>query len=242
VDSKYRPYDHLAGVARIDGYFAQSLNDFKEVDELPDREALTYANGFYAQYCTAMFVDIRDSSKLPNVYKRPALARIYRAYISEVVAVMNGVPKVHEVNIVGDGVWAVFNARNQSDNDEVAYAAWRVNSVVKLLNYKMIEAGYATPIRVGIGVADGRALMIKAGYNGSGIADVVYMGQVVNRAAKLAALGSKGSNPPIFMDSDFVQWLNDDNRALVTYDYHRDAYTASAINVAMNDWFEEHCT
>jgi class 3 adenylate cyclase len=45
------------------------------------------------------------------------------------------------------------------------------------------------PIRSGIGMSYGRALMIKAGFNGSGINDVVYMGDVVNRASKLAGLG-----------------------------------------------------
>jgi hypothetical protein len=33
--------------------------------------------------------------------------------------------------------------------------------------------------------------MIKACYSGSGINDVVYMGEVVNRAAKLASQGGK---------------------------------------------------
>lgn len=58
----------------------------------------------------------------------------------------------------------------------------------------MRSRGWETPLRVGIGLADGRALMIKAGFSGSGIHDVVYMGQVVNPAAKLAALGRKGGS------------------------------------------------
>ncbi len=55
-----------------------SQSNYEEVKELPDRERLTYSNGFYA-YCSALFVDIRDSSKLPDLYKRPALAKLYRA-------------------------------------------------------------------------------------------------------------------------------------------------------------------
>lgn len=39
--------------------------------------------------------------------------------------------------------------------------------------------------RVGIGLAYGRALMIKAGYKGSTINEVVWMGDVVNEASKL---------------------------------------------------------
>jgi hypothetical protein len=46
--------------------------------------------------------------------------------------------------------------------------------------------------------------MIKAGYSGSGISDVVYMGDVVNSAAKLAAKGSSGFGvPPMMIDGIF---------------------------------------
>lgn len=51
---------------------------------------------------------------------------------------------------------------------------------MKVLNYKLKKAGYDTPIKAGTGASWGRALMIKAGLSGSGINDVVYMGDVVN--------------------------------------------------------------
>jgi class 3 adenylate cyclase len=239
VESNHRPYNYLASIGRIDEYLAQSPGNYQEVDELPDRSSLTYTNGFYAQWCSAMFVDIRDSSKLPDVYTRPVLAKIYRAYISEVVAIMSGVPKVHEINIVGDGVWAVFNARNMEDADAIFSAACQVNSLVDILNYKMAKADYSTPIRVGVGIADGRALMVKAGFSGSGINDVVYMGQVVNRAAKLASEGSKGAVPPIVIDADLAVHLDAGNQELITYDAYRRFYTSSAINVLMDDWLGE---
>jgi hypothetical protein len=71
-------------------------------------------------------------------------------------------------------------------------------------NYKLVKAGYSTPIKAGIGLAYGRALMIKAGYNGSGIADVV------NAAAKLAAQGCNGYFvPPIMIDDQFASDLNE---------------------------------
>jgi hypothetical protein len=51
----------------------------------------------------------------------------------------------------------------------------------------------------------GRALMIKAGYSGSGIADIVYMGDVVNAAAKLAAQGANGIGvSPIMIGNSFA--------------------------------------
>ncbi len=85
MDSNYKSYNHVASASRIDGILAQPQGNFEEVQKLPDRDDLTYTNGFYA-YCAALFIDLRDSSTLPDHYNRPALARLYRAYISELVA------------------------------------------------------------------------------------------------------------------------------------------------------------
>jgi len=242
VDSNFKTYSHVSSFARLDDIMTQSQANYEEVKELPDRDRLTYSNGFYA-YCSALFVDIRDSSKLPDLYKRPALAKLYRAYISEMVAIMNGNAQAREISIVGDGVWAVFNTPLKSDIDGVFSTAAQANSLVKVLNYKLGKAGYSTPIKVGVGMAYGRALMVKAGYNGSGIADVVYMGDVVNAAAKLAAQGSDGyAVPPMMIDNVFAGNLNENNTKLVTKDRTRGCYTANAVNVAMNDWYEANCT
>lgn len=237
MDGNYREYDFEDSLARLHDLLSQPSGQFEEVRNLPDRDRLTYTNGFYGQFCTAVFVDIRESSSLPDHYSRPQLARIYRAYISEVVAILNGCDRVREVNIVGDGVWAVYNTPNMAHNDDVLSAAGRVNSYVQVLNLNMERNGLSTPIRVGIGIADGRALMIKAGFKGSAINDVVYMGDVVNRAAKLAAEGSKTTTtPPMMVDSGFAAYLNEHNKGLLTYDRARDCYTGWVINRYMNAW------
>jgi class 3 adenylate cyclase len=241
MDSNFKSYNHVSSFARIDDILSQPQTNYEEVDQLPDRDKLTYSNGFYA-YCSALFVDIRDSSKLPDLYKRPALAKLYRAYISEMVAIMNGSSQAREINIVGDCVWGVFNTPWKSHIDEVFSVAARANSLVQVLNYKLEKAGYSTPIKSGIGMSYGRALMIKAGYNGSGIADVVYMGDVVNHAAKLASQGSKGYGvPPMMIGDVFAGNLNEHNSKLVTKDWGRSCYTSNAVNTAMNDWYDENC-
>jgi class 3 adenylate cyclase len=191
MDSNYRAYNYISSFSRIDDILALPAGNYEEVNALPDRDRLTFTNGFYA-YCSAMFIDIRDSSTLPSKYKRPALAKLYRAFISEMVAIFNSATFAREINIVGDCVWGVYNTTLKSKIDEVFGLAATANSLAKTLNYKLGKAGYDTPIRVGIGMSYGRALMIKAGHSGSGINDVVYMGDVVNEAAKLASKGSEG--------------------------------------------------
>lgn len=126
MDGNYKYYNYVESFARLDEILSPGNNSFEEVDALPSRDRLTFTNGFYG-YCAALFVDVRDSAKLPDAYQRRVLARIYRAFISETVAILNGEATVREVNIVGDCVWAVYNTPRQSDIDDVFSTAAQVN-------------------------------------------------------------------------------------------------------------------
>jgi class 3 adenylate cyclase len=242
MDSNYKPYDYEASFGRLDTILNQSDVNYEEVDSLPDRDRLTFSNGFYA-YCSALFVDIRGSSALPSKMRRPTLARLYRSYISELVAVMNGDVYCREVNIVGDAVWCVVNTPSKTDIDDVFSTAAKANSMIKVLNYKLKKRNIEQ-IRVGIGLDYGRALMIKAGYSGSGINDVVYMGDVVNSAAKLASKGNSGflGVGPLMVGSTFQQNLNDHNKSLLAWNSTNGCYAGNVINSAMDNWYVTHCT
>lgn len=238
MDGNYRGYDYVASGTRIDDILNQGAGQFQETDSLPSRSDLTYTNGFYAN-CSALFVDIRDSSGLTSHYKRPALAKLYRAFISEMVAILNSDLLVREVNIVGDCVWAVYNTPRKSDIDDIFSLAAKANTLKKLLNIKLEKRGYDTALKFGIGVDYGRALMIKAGYSGSGINDVVYMGDVVNRAAHLAHKAGRGWADPIWIGEVFASNLNAENAALLQANYTWDigSYrSGNIVNSAMNDW------
>lgn len=245
MDGNYKYYNYVDSFARLDEILASSNSSFDELDSLPSRDRLTFTNGFYG-YCSALFVDVRDSSELPDTYQRRVLARIYRAFISETVAILNGEMSVREVNIVGDCVWAVYNTPQTSDIDDVFSVAARVNILENVLAFKMKKAGLSTPIRFGVGLSYGRALMIKAGYKGSAINDVVYMGDVVNQAAHLANLGGKGASawsggsPRIHMDSAFQQNLNEHNQGLTrrVQWFPREVYASDAVNTVMSDWLD----
>lgn len=245
MDGNYKNYNHIDSFGRLDEILSPSNSSFDELDSLPSRDRLTFTNGFYG-YCSAIFVDVRDSAKLPDTYQRRVLARIYRAFISETVAILNGDPSVREVNIVGDCVWAVYNTPSKTDIDDVFSIAARVNILENVLAFKMKKAGLSTPIRFGIGLSYGRALMTKAGHKGSTLNDVVYMGDVVNQAAHLADLGGNGAtawnggSPRIHMDGVFQQNLNDHTQGLTrrVSSWPSDVYSSDAVNTAMSDWLQ----
>jgi len=239
MKSNHSPYDHLASVARIDEILAASDQVYEEVSSIPTRDRLTFNNGFYVN-CSALFIDVRGSSSLPDKYKRRTLAKIYRSYISEAVAVINGNPDCSEIMIVGDSVSAVFDTLYKSQINRVFETAAQLNSLLALINCRL-KRNAIDPIRAGIGVSYGRALMIKAGHKSSTINDVVWMGNVVNRAAKLCSLGRKNEfDPPIVLDTVFADNLKDAYKA---YLQNSDLgyYTADVVNEGMAAWLADNC-
>lgn len=239
MEAKHNTYNYVSGARRMNEILNQSDVNYEERDNLPSRDALTFSNGFYA-YCSALFIDIRDSSKLPDKHTRPVLARIYRAFVSEMVAVFSGFNRCREVNIVGDCVWAVYNTPTTDDIDEVFTVAALASSMVNVFNKELEKKGFTT-INVGIGMSYGRALMVKAGYEGSGMNDVVYMGDVVNHAAKLAANGSKTYSDSRLMVSDvFRQNLNDHNKGLLTWNGNRGCWNGYVVRMDVDEWTGEN--
>lgn len=239
MDGNYKPYDYTKSSERIQEILNQPTGAFQEVEGLPDRDKLTFTNGFYGT-CSALFIDIRGSSELTKKHNRPTLAKIYRSFISEMVALLNSDAYVREVNIVGDCVWAVYNTPLQSHIDDVFAIAYQANTLKKLLNHHYAKKDIA-PISIGIGADWGRALMIKAGYSGSGINEVIYMGDVVNRAAHLAHEAGRAGQKPIFVGSTFQGNLNEHNRGLLTSRYLQslgNVYTGDVIRTDMNEWVD----
>jgi class 3 adenylate cyclase len=240
MNSNYLSYSHEASVARIDEILAAQDAEYQEVNSLPSRDKLSFTNGFYA-YCSALFIDIRGSSSLTDKHKRPTLAKLYRAYISEAVALMNGNDDCAEINIEGDAVWGVFDTPFKANINSVFATAFMLNSLMQILNCRTARYGIS-PISVGIGMSYGRALMIKAGYKGSTINDVVWMGDVVNEAAKLCAKAGRGwPHKTIMASSVFYQNLNDKNKELLSYNSTHECYHGDVISIDMNEWYKKNC-
>lgn len=108
---------------RMDDILDANDNDYEdEGNSIPSRDKLTYKNGYYVDV-TAIFIDIVDSSKLTDGHKRPTLAKMYRCFLSECVAVMNSYEICKEININGDCVWGVFETPKMVDVEKVIEVA-----------------------------------------------------------------------------------------------------------------------
>ncbi|SHR09504.1 family 3 adenylate cyclase [Mycobacteroides abscessus subsp. abscessus] len=242
METNHKFYNFDNSLERIDEIL-DSASSFEDKDDIPKRDTLTYTNGYYLK-CCALFVDLRDSSKLPQIHQKKVLAKIYRSYISEIVAILNGFENCKEINIVGDCVSAIFKGQFKEQVDDTLSAAAMIRSLIDILNYKLEKKGY-TSIKAGIGLSWGRVLMIQAGYSGSGLNDVVWMGDAVNQASKMCSKAMKDVQDPIVVTNDFYLNLNDNNKkhftasnpypTLITPEY----YSCGVVNLIMNDWIKQ---
>lgn len=235
-------YDVEKSAKRMDDILDAGSGNFSDSSSIPARSSLTYTNGHYVNI-TALFIDIVGSSDMTDEHKRPVLAKLYRSFISECTAIMNSESACKEISINGDCVWGVFETPYTSDIDDVFSVAARLNRMVKILNYKLGKKGYST-ISVGIGIDYGRALMVKAGYSGSGLNDVIWMGDVVNSACHIANRAGRDGKMPIVVSSCIHSNLNEENQGFLrsTTIERGTYYQADVINVYMEEWYEENCT
>ena len=232
METNYVNFDFEKSLSRIDEILNASSNEYEEINEIPARTNLTFTNGYYVN-CTALFIDICGSSNMTEEQKRPVLAKIYRSFISEMVALLNGNYNCKEVNIHGDCVWGVFNTRYKQVIDEVVALSAKVNSLVIAINKKLAKKKYLT-YQIGVGIDYGRALMIKAGYKGSTINDVVWMGDVVNHACHLASYGNQSFYDETIMISDIIyENISDDLKKYFRYNSTHQCYHGSIINKEM---------
>ena len=236
-------YDVNKSAERIDSILSAGNGNFEDKDTLPSRSSLTYTNWYYVNV-TALFIDIVGSSDMTDKHKRPVLAKTYRSFISECTAIMNESYLCKEINIHGDCVWGVFDTQNTDDINSVFSISAELNSLIKILNYKLQKKGYSQ-ISVGIGMDYGRALMVKAGYSGSGLNDVIWMGDVVNSASHLSEEAGRNFRKPIVVSSCIYNNLSEKNQKLLTSYYSPEnwqiRYEGNIVDCFMDDWYKDHC-
>lgn len=237
MQATYSYYDFNKSIERLTETLDSSDALYEDKSSIPSRELLTFNNGFYVK-CSALFVDIRKSKDLPSKHKRPVLAKIYKTYISEVVAVMRGNSSIFEISIEGDCVWGIFDTPSKTDIDGVFNTAAKISSLVDILNVKYKKKGYSE-LTVGIGASWGESLFIKAGYKGSGINEIVWVGELVGEAAKLCSYGNRQYNDAeIMVSSVFYSNLNESNQKMLVNSSYPDCYEGNVVNTAMSKWVE----
>ena len=179
-----------------------SKNHYDYIKTVPSNDKLTLNNGYYVNIA-AIFIDIVGSSKMTNNHKRPTLAKIYRCFISESIAILQSFKNCKDININGDCVWGIFEINNC---DELIEISIKITNLVDKINLILRKKGY-TQIKIGIGIDYGKALLIKAGYKG-GLNDTIWMGDVVNNACHLCNNANRNNRSDILISKNIFNKIN----------------------------------
>lgn len=239
MQTNYIAYDYTKSISRIDTILDQQNTSFEEVKSFPSIDKLTFTNGFYVN-ATALFVDIRDSSNMIKNHNRPALAKIYRSFISEVIAIMNGNKNCKFINIDGDCVSGVYETLT-TDKRQSAYCdAYTISSLIDILNCKL-KKKKITEINIGIGMDYGRLLLIKARFSGSRLNEVAWMGDALNTAAKLCNKANKDYKYEILISEIIYNSLKEKSKGFFIKIPDEDYYGGNIIHTDMNEWVKENC-
>jgi class 3 adenylate cyclase len=218
-------------------------------DKLPPDEHFTFSNAHFS-WVTGIFVDIRDSTSIFSKENQEMVAKVIRAFTSEVIEIFRDDDNLREIGIRGDCVYAIYTTPKKSDISEIMDMSFYVNTLMKLLNKEYRKRNFPE-IEVGIGIGTAKELVVKAGRKDTGINNKVWIGKAVTKASKLSSFGSKDGYQPIVISSltysniieDFVQrngenaktWFNERNDSNLGV-----FYDCSIIKTDFNNWIDQH--
>ena len=240
-------YDYKNGKSRIEEILNNKI-EIVEKEKVPKDENFTFDNGYYS-WVSAIFVDIRESSKLFTDEDKEKVAKIIRSFTSEIIEILREDDNLREIGIRGDCVYAIYTTPNQSDTYEIAEKTFFINTFMKMLNRLLKEKDYPT-IKVGIGMSTAQELVVKAGRKNVSINSKVWIGDAVTKASNLSSLGNKdGVSTIVFSELSYINFIEklventpNDNPKSWFEKYNTNEYgiyySADIIKTDFNNWIE----
>ena len=179
-----------------------SKTEIQETNSIPSDESnFTYENGIKS-WVGSIFVDIRNSTAYFKENKPEQVSRVMRAFCSEIISILQSDDNFRQIGIRGDCIYGIFTAPNKSDLNNILNNAILINTFQKM--FQKILTNYSMPtFEIGIGLGCSKDLIIKAGKKGSGINDLIWIGDAVIDACKLSSQGNLDGFNPIVMSECF---------------------------------------
>lgn len=239
-------YDYKEGKLRILSILEDNLTVNENV-RIPSDRLFTYENSYYG-WVTAVFVDIRDSTSIFSSNNKVNVSKIIRSFTSEVIEILREDDNLREIGIRGDCVYSVYATQNKEDINEIMNKVYYINTFMKMLNSLLKSKGFKE-LKVGIGASSSQELVIKAGRKGTGINNLVWIGEGVSRASNLSSLGNRNFSESIVISSatysNYIDTLsNQDKDRYRSYFKYKSSsdygeyYYCDIIKSAFNDWID----
>ena len=180
---------------------------------LPTIDAMRDSNTVYRGKVSVLFVDMRHSTQLPELFSPEQLVKIYRSYIRTIVqAIRYSGGFVRD--FMGDGVLAVFvdNEQGSSEDNSVYAAKYIVTAIDKFLNPMLLQH-LNHRISYGVGIHTGEISLSKVGMKGKEQNEnaenefgIAWIGNSTNLACKQSGAVGGGA---IFISSSTYSAISD---------------------------------
>lgn len=224
----------------------KSKTPIEKRTSVPADQEFTYENGISC-WVSAIFIDIENSSELFK-NKDEKLARLMRAFTSEVITIFQDKDDFAQIGIRGDCVYSIYSIETKDALLKTFLIAVRLNTFMKMFNKIITDYGY-DKINAGIGLGYDEDLIIKAGRSGTGINDKIWIGKAVVDAANLSSIAGRNGIDNIAMSSKFhynvhelleqrnrkyKDWLEREEDSDGNVYYHCDV-----VQTDFNNWIDE---
>jgi len=241
-------YDYAQGKQRIIDIL-DSKTKIETSKSIPKSdEEFTYENGIIS-WVGALFVDIRDSSKYFTENKPDIVARVIRAFCSEIISILSKNDSYRQIGIRGDCVYAIYSCPTLSQINSIMNDATYINTFQEMFRKILSKKKFPT-FSFGIGIGASEDLIIKAGQKGSGINDLIWIGDAVLDASNMSSIANKNGFNPIVMNSCFYYNIKDMKASSehtfgefivskYSYDLGEEVYHTDMVNTAFNNWVED---
>ena len=226
-----------------------SKTQIEEVDSISnDEDGFTYENGVRT-WIGAMFVDIRNSTDYFKENDAEKVARIMRAFTSELIGILKQNEKYVQIGIRGDCVYAIYSVQTPRDLKSIMSDACFINTFQKMFQTILFKKDWPA-FEIGIGLGVSKDLVIKVGKKGTGINDNIWIGDAVIDASKLSSEGNTHGIGVIVMNSCFYDNIKDFN-ANESYKYsnyakrvwssklNEYAYCCNMITIDFDNWIKD---
>lgn len=242
-------YDYAAGKKRIINIL-DSKTRIEQSDDIPNYdEEFTYENGVKT-WVGALFVDIRRSTKYFTNNKPDTVARVMRAFCSEIITILAANNNYRQIGIRGDCVYAIYSCSTLTQLDSIMNDASYINTFQLMFRRILFKKSLPT-FSFGIGLGVSEDLIIKAGKKGSGINDLIWIGDAVIDASNMSGIANKAGFDPIVMDSCFYENIKDLDASsehkygdFISDKYSSDlgetVYHTDIIDICFKDWIGEN--
>ena len=225
-----------------------SKTDIEECEKIPSHEQFSFNNG-YRTWASSIFVDIVDSTKY---YKNEKIsenirARIIRAFVEELVSILNDNENLYDIGIRGDCVFGIFKAEYKEKILTVFRTAYCINTFLKMFN-QILSKRNLPLLKAGIGIGTGKDLIIKAGKK-KVVNDKIWIGDALINASNLSKIANRDGFEPICMDEttyiNIIDMLKKENpnyaswvQKVSSFKYNGVFYSCNIIQKDFNNWID----